>query len=46
MEYEKAYYYLFNQLTDMMQAYPALEDLIIRIQQQAEDIIIEGGEPQ
>lgn len=45
MEYEKAYYFLFNQLTDLMQAFPALEDVIIRIQQQAEDIIIDG-EPQ
>ena len=41
MEYKKAYLFLFNQLTELMEQHAALRDEIIRIQQQAEDIIIE-----
>lgn len=44
MDYKRAYIFLFNQLSDLMETHPELADAIIRIQQQAEDIIIEGEE--
>lgn len=44
MEYQKAYLFLFNRLTDMMESHPELRGEIILLQQQAEDIIIDGDE--
>ena len=44
MQYKDAYFFLFNQLSDLMENRPELTDDIIRIQQQAEEIILEGEE--
>ena len=40
MEYKKAYLYLFNQLTDLMQHHPWLREEVVTIQQKAEEIIL------
>ncbi|MGN1008932.1 MAG: hypothetical protein ACI4PV_08290 [Butyricicoccus sp.] len=40
MEYQKAYLFLFNQLTDLLAQHPELESEIVDMQQQAEEIII------
>lgn len=44
MDYKKAYLFLFNQLSDLMQARPDLQDVIVRMQQQAEEIVIDEDE--
>ena len=44
MEYQKAYLYLFNRLSDLMERHEALRAEIIAIQQQAEEIIISEEE--
>ena len=44
MQYKDAYIFLFNQLSDLMENRPALTDDIIRIQQQAEEIVLESEE--
>lgn len=44
VEYQKAYLFLFNQLTDLMARHAELEPEIIEMQQQAEEIIISEAE--
>ena len=44
MQYKDAYIFLFNQLSDLMENRPELTDDIIRIQQQAEEIVLESEE--
>ena len=44
VEYQKAYLFLFNRLTDLMARHAELEPEIIEMQQQAEEIIISEAE--
>lgn len=40
MDYQKAYLFLFNRLTDLLACHPELADEIVNMQQQAEEIVI------